>query len=311
MIISASRRTDIPAYYADWFIRRLQEGFVYVRNPMRFHQISKIALTPDVVDGIVLWTKNPLPIMGRLDALRDYACYFQFTITPYGKEVEPNVPPTDAAADTFRELARRVGKERVVWRYDPILLGGAYTAEYHTERFSRLAGLLAGFTETCTISFLDFYRCMKGRAAHLGVTEPAPAQKEDLMGRLTEIAKAAGLNLDACAEDMDFSRLGVGRARCVDKERLERIGGFKLNVEKDKNQRPACLCAQSVDIGAYDTCQSGCLYCYAVHSLKKAAQNAALHDPASPLLFGQVEEDDVVTEREMKSCRAGRLSLMK
>jgi hypothetical protein len=273
---------------------------------MRYHSIGKIALTPDVVDGVVLWTKNPLPLMGRLDALRDYVYYFQFTLTPYDKDVEPNVPPKDEViVPAFLELARRIGKERVVWRYDPILFSDVHTAAYHVERFKSLAGRLAGSTGTCTVSFLDFYRGMKGRVAPLGVIEPPAALKEDLLGRFSEIAKAAGISLDACAEGMDFTSLGVGRARCIDKERIERIGGFRLNVDRDKNQRPACLCAQSIDIGAYDTCGSGCLYCYATHSRKKAAENAARHDPASPLLFGQLGEDDVVTEREMKSCRVG------
>jgi hypothetical protein len=306
MLISASRRTDIPAYYADWFFSRLQDGFVTVRNPMRFRHISRVPLTPDVVDGIVFWTKNPQPMMGRLDSLRDYVYYFQFTLTPYGEDVEPHVPPKDeVVVPTFIKLAKTVGKERMVWRYDPILLSGVYTVEYHVERFKCLAGRLAGFTEKCTVSFLDMYRSIKKSAAQLGVIEPTPAQKEDLLGQFSEIAKAAGIYIDTCAEDFDVTRLGIGRASCIDKARLERIGGYRLNIEKDKNQRPACLCAQSIDIGAYDTCQSGCLYCYANHSQKKVSQNAALHDVNSPLLFGQVTEGDVVKEREVKSYRVG------
>lgn len=304
MIVSASRRTDIPAYYADWFCRRLREGFAYVRNPFRPSLIYRVPLTPDVVDGLVLWTKNPRPILGRLEALRDYVYYFQFTLTPYGRDVEPNIPPKEeTAVPAFQELARRVGKERVVWRYDPILISPAFTFDFHVKAFEALAGRLAGFTETCVVSFFDFYRSVRGNAARLGLTEPPAALKEDLLGRLAETARQAGLALETCAEDMDFERLGVRRGACVDRERLERLGGCRLEAGRDKNQRPQCGCCESVDIGAYSTCPGGCLYCYASHSPKRVVRNIALHDPASPLLVGHVEEGDVVREREAKSWR--------
>ena len=290
MIISASRRTDIPACYADWFIRRLSEGFVFVRNPMRYHSIGKIALTPDVVDGVVLWTKNPLPLMGRLDALRDYAFYFHFTLTPYGADVEPNVPPKDEViVPAFLELARRIGKERVVWRYDPILFSDVHTAAYHVERFKSLAGRLAGSTGTCTVSFLDFYRGMKGRVAPLGVIEPPAALKEDLLGRFSEIAKAAGISLDACAEGMDFTSLGVGRA-CTLIRRIERIGGLGSMWT---GQKPShCSYAPRASTSARTTPAGRLrLYCYATHGRRGKRRQ---HDPPHPPVRA-VRRDDVVT----------------
>ena len=159
MIISASRRTDIPAYYADWFYNRIREGFVCVRNPMNFHQVSRISLSPDVVDGIVFWTKNPLPLMSRLEELREYPFYFQFTLTPYGKDVEPGVPSkNDVILPAFQELSRRIGPERVIWRYDPILFTDRYTMDYHITFFSQLARRLESYTRKCIISFVDLYR---------------------------------------------------------------------------------------------------------------------------------------------------------
>ena len=152
MIISASRRTDIPAYYPDWFYNRIRDGYVCVRNPMNFHQVSRISLSPDVVDGIVFWTKNPRPLMSRLEELRAYPFYFQFTLTPYGKDVEPGVPnKNDVILPAFQELSRQIGPERVIWRYDPILFTDRYTMDYHITFFSQLARRLEGYTRKCML----------------------------------------------------------------------------------------------------------------------------------------------------------------
>ena len=156
MIISASRRTDIPSHYADWFYNRIKEGYVCVRNPMNVHQISRIPLSPDVIDGIVFWTKNPRPMMDRLDLLRDYMYYFQFTINSYGQDIEANIPSkNDIIIPTFRELSDMIGCERVIWRYDPILLTKKYSIDYHIRYFEEIAKRLSGYTEKCIISLVD------------------------------------------------------------------------------------------------------------------------------------------------------------
>jgi hypothetical protein len=148
MILSVSRRTDIPTYYSEWFFNRVKEGFVYVRNPMNIHQIGKILITPDVVDGIVFWTKNPLPMINRLEELNDYIYYFQFTLNSYGKDVEPNIPSkNDIIIPAFQSLSQRIGKDKVVWRYDPILFNENYTVKYHVKYFGMLVDKLAGHTE--------------------------------------------------------------------------------------------------------------------------------------------------------------------
>ena len=153
MIISASRRTDIPTYYSEWFFNRLKDGFVYVRNPMNIHQISKIPLSPDVVDGIVFWTKNPTPMLNRLDELNQYIYYFQFTLNSYSVDVEPNIPSkNNIVIPTFQKLSQKIGKDKVVWRYDPIFFNQKYTLDYHVKYFRMLADKLAGYTEKCTCS---------------------------------------------------------------------------------------------------------------------------------------------------------------
>lgn len=306
MIVSVSRRTDIPAYYSEWFWNRLREGYVLVRNPMNPHRVSRIALTPDAVDGFVFWTKNPVPMMDRLELLRDYPFYVQFTLTPYGDDIEQNLPPKrDVLIPAFRRLSERIGRERVIWRYDPILLNDRYTVDHHIRTFRSMCDSLSGYTDTCAVSFLDLYRNIKSRIAPLGIRPPDSAEAEEIVCRFAEIARDFGISVNTCAEDGDYSRFGIGHAACVDVQRLSRIGGIPLAVgKKDKNQRPACGCAESVDIGAYHTCANGCVYCYANHSRSLVERSIAAYDPASPVLCSQITAQDVISVREMKSCRA-------
>ncbi len=157
MIISASRRTDIPTYYSNWFFNRIKEGYVCVRNPMNIHQVSKISLSSNVVDGFVFWTKNPIPMMNRLNDLSDYKYYFQFTVNSYGKDIEANIPnKNDVIIPAFKRLSDLIGPERVIWRYDPILLTQQYSVEYHAKYFEEIAKRLSGYTHKCVICFVDY-----------------------------------------------------------------------------------------------------------------------------------------------------------
>lgn len=310
MIISASRRTDIPSYYAEWFFNRIQDGYAYVRNPMNPHQISEVSLSPDVVDGIVFWTKNPTPMLSSLDVLQDYTYYFQFTLNPYGSDIEKNVPSKkDVVIPTFQKLSSMIGKERVVWRYDPILLNEKYTIQYHRKYFRVLCDKLANYTEKCTISFLDLYKNIQRSIAPLGIRPMTPAQAEELTGYFREVAKEHGIYMDTCAEDIDLSKYGVGHASCIDRHRLERIGNYKLAVERDKNQRTACGCVASIDIGAYNTCKNGCVYCYANFNQTLVHDCCRKHNQTSPLLYGEVSADDIIKPREMTSCRDEQMDL--
>ncbi len=310
MIISASRRTDIPAFYADWFFQRLREGYVLVRNPMNPHRVSRISLSSDVVDGIVFWTKNPIPMMDRLERLCDYPYYVQFTLTPYGEDIEQNLPSKrEVLISAFRHLSSEIGAERVIWRYDPILFNGRYTMEYHIRAFRVMCDLLAGYTDTCVISFLDLYRNIKGRIAPLNIRPPTAEEADEIAAHFAEIAREHGLSINTCSEDGDYSRWGIGHGACIDAQRLSRIGGVPLNVGRDKNQRGACGCAESIDIGTYHTCKNGCIYCYANHSQALTERSIAEYDPSSPLLCGHVTAEDVISEREMKSCRVEQMKL--
>lgn len=284
MIVSVSRRTDIPAWYGEWFFARLREGYALARNPRNPKQIRRVALDPGSVDGFVLWTKNPLPMLPRLSELREYAYYFQFTLTPYGRDIEANLPDKDPAlATALLRLSDEIGPERVIWRYDPILINGTYARDFHLEAFSRMASRFRGRVNRATISFIDLYRGTLKRCP----CEPLDENEQRRMAKsLSEIARSNGIRLDACCERADLSDCGVGRARCVDAELLAALSGKTVAALKDGNQRPGCGCARSVDIGAYNTCKNGCAYCYANYAPAAISANCQKHDPASPLLIG-------------------------
>ena len=310
MIISASRRTDIPSYYSEWMLNRLKEKYVLVRNPMNIHQISKIDLSPNVVDAIVFWTKNPTPMLGRLDELKDYIYYFQFTLTAYGPDVERNLPSKNRIIiPTFQQLSKEIGKEKVIWRYDPIFFNEQYSIEYHCKYFEVLASKLGDYTEKCTVSFMDMYRNTERNVKPLSIVKDTYEMQVELLQRFVEIAKEYGLYIDTCAEIGDFHNIGVEHAHCIDRERIERIGGFKLNVDKDTNQRAECGCVASIDIGAYNTCKNGCLYCYANYSSNTVEKNFGMHNPKSPLLFGEIDSTDVIKERKVKSLINNQMNL--
>lgn len=286
MIMSASRRTDIPARFSPWLFNRLEEGWALVRNPMNPRQLTRVDLSPEAVDGLVLWTKDPRPMLGVLDRLEPFAYYFQFTLTPYGRDIEPGLPDKVELMDCFMELSELVGRERVIWRYDPILLARGYDWGFHLDAFNRMAGRLAPYTEKCIFSFLDSYRCMARAARELGVQYPCADRQVGMARELAGIAGRYGLRLETCAEPLELGQFGIGHARCIDGGLLSRISGRTLAAGRGQSLRPGCGCDRSVDIGAYSTCMNRCLYCYANHSVRALEENVRLHDPDSPLLSG-------------------------
>lgn len=309
MIISASRRTDLPAAHADWLVNRFREGFVLVRNPMNPRQVSRISLRPEDVDGIVFWTKNPAPLMEHLSVFEPYPYYFQYTLTGYDRDAEANLPPHTERIDTFLRLSEKLGAERVLWRYDPILINDRYSPGRHIDAFRRLAERLRGATERVTISFVDVYPRNRRRLEAL----QAASLTEDMMcsiaRNIAQIARENGLQTVSCAEAIDLSECGISHAACVDARLLGRIGGIPLNVSKDANQRPACGCAPSADIGAYNTCPHGCLYCYANYSPAFLKANLQKQDDLSPLLCDHLSEEDRITERKPVSLRNSQIRM--
>lgn len=285
MIISASRRTDIPARWTEWFLRRVRDGFAVARNPVNPRQERRVSLRPEDVDAIVFWTKNPAPLLPRLAELDGYAYYFQFTVTPYSPDIEPGVPDKEKEiTPLFRRLADTVGPERVIWRCDPLLVGGRWGVDFHLKSFEKFARAFEGFTRRCVFSFLDHYRGMSRAARALGFRAPDEAEKLALARELAPMARARGMTLESCAEDIDLEQFGIKHTSCIDAALIEKITGRPLAPGKDKNQRRHCRCAPAADIGAYDTCPNGCKYCYATHSAKKTAANIANHDENAPYL---------------------------
>jgi DNA repair photolyase len=299
MIISASRRTDIPAFYARWLINRLREGFCWVPNPFNPAQIAEISLRLVDVDAIVFWTRNPRPLLSYLDELdeRAFRYYFQYTLLDYPRSIEPHTPPPLQALSTLRKLADRVGAARVIWRYDPILLSSATSPDYHIEKFSRIAETLRGYTERVVISFFDNYPKLHRRMKELaerGVrvrVESDPFEPEDLVceqmqlaKQLAEIARQTNLEIVSCAEEINLLPSGIKPGKCIDPELIGRIFGLEMASVKDPNQRKACGCAISRDIGIYDTCLFGCQYCYANHTFGRSFENYRAHRPDSMVL---------------------------
>lgn len=297
MLISASRRTDIPAFFGDWFMRRVEEGFFVAVNPFNPNQAATYRLAPDAVDAIAFWTKDPAPFMVHLDALdaRGYRYYFMVTLNDYPTAFEPGVPPLVRRIEAFRRLSERIGPQRVVWRYDPIIISTATPIEYHLERLARLTTALAGHTERMIISFLDFYSKVGPRLRKLGAREgitftdiAALEQREQLLalaGDINRLATGAGMGVQTCCEPVDLSPVGIRHGACIDAEYIETTLGAPRRERPAANQRHGCLCAHSVDVGAYNTCRFQCVYCYATLSEKAVLANRARHSVDGPALL--------------------------
>lgn len=310
MILSVSRRTDVPNYYSDWFFNRIKEKFVYVRNPMNAHQVSKIDLSPENVDCIVFWTKNPKPMLHRLDELKEYNYYFQFTLTGYGTDIECNVPhKKEVMLPIFQELSKKIGKEKVIWRYDPILFTDIYTTEYHLKAFDQIASALNGYTDKCVISFVDTYAKNKKNMESLNVKELEKDKLHEFAKQLSIIAAKNKIEIGSCAEVIDLEQYGIRHNCCIDQKLIESIMGCRINTSKDKIQRKECGCIESVEIGAYNTCKSGCKYCYANDSQKIIDYNCRKYDSMSPILCGEITEDDKINVRKVKSMKEEQLSV--
>lgn len=299
MILSVSRRTDIPAFYSDWFFNRLKEGFVDVRNPMNIRQISRINIKPEVVDCIVFWTKNPQKMIDRLNELEEYSYYFQFTINPYDIKIEEYVPSKSKTIETFKELSDKIGPERVIWRYDPILFTEKIDINYHIKYFKELLKRLNGYTRQCVISFVDLYKKTVSNTKDLRIYEPSEIQMRKLAKSFVEIAKEYNIKIVSCSEKINLEEEGIDHGHCIDPIVIENICNYNIKATKDKNQRKECGCIESIDIGAYNTCNHKCSYCYANFNEEKVKNQSSNHIPTSSLLIGEIQNNDIVKERKV------------
>lgn len=311
MIISASRRTDIPAFYAEWFINRLKAGFVYIRNPRNPSRISCVALNTAVVDCIVFWTKNARPMLSRLDIIdaMGYPYYFQFTITPYNQQLEKGLPAKAEIIETFKCLSDKIGKHRVVWRYDPVIISKEFSVQYHLDAFGNMCDMLGDYTHKCIFSFIDLYAKIREGMKGIGDSEVSDLHRDQIARGFSKISQEHNLMLATCAEAIDFSSHGIAQADCIDQTMIENIIGCSIHAKKDPNQRSTCQCIESIDIGAYDSCPHGCVYCYATTNESTVGKSRWRHDPRSPMLVGHACEDEVLTAREVKSLKVLQPSL--
>ncbi len=313
MIISASRRTDIPAFYADWFMTRVREGYFYRVNPFNSKQVTGFSLKPEDVDAICFWTKNPRPLMKHLVELDELGLnyYFQFTLNPYDTIFEPNVPSLQERIETMIELAGRIGPERVVWRYDPIILSSCTPVAWHLEQVERIADLLKTATRRLVFSFYDFYGKGQGRLhkalAGTGITLndiTAPEQREALeriAQGFKDIADRNNLQIFSCSEKVELSAIGIRHGACIDGALIRELFGANVSLRKDKNQRDTCNCSESVDMGMYNSCRFRCAYCYANFNEGMIENNCRKHFPDSASLLNRYDgEIEIGTRNRQK-----------
>ena len=280
-----------------------------VRNPMNPNLVSKIPLSPGLIDCIVFWTKNPRDMMNKLDQLEGYHYYFLFTITPYGRDLERHLPKKEAIIDTFIELSQRIGKERVIWRYDPVLISDTIDENVHQHHFDSIARRLHSHTDRCIISFLDMYKKCKRNLRGFNIKELDVDEMFRLAEMLNRTAMKYHMEMVTCAEEIDLSAIGIDHGKCIDDNLISRLCGYELEVKKDPHQRKTCSCVESIDIGAYNTCNHICLYCYANSDPRIVKQNIALHNPESPLLLGELTGSEKIVKRQIESFKKTQRNL--
>ncbi|ULQ58514.1 DUF1848 domain-containing protein [Brucepastera parasyntrophica] len=306
MIISASRRTDIPAFYSEWMLARLKAGEVLVPYPRNPERLGRAGLSPDNTDCIMFWTKNPAPMLDKLDHIDSlgFRYYFSFTVTGYGNDIERNLPPKQEVIETFLRLSERIGPKRVDWRFDPVLVDSTYTVQWQLDTFGEMCRKLRGATERCIINFIKPYR-------HLPhIRELDIAVIRELAAGMAAIAKEHEVPIYNCTDVWDLRDLDISFSACIDRAKIEEICGYSIDVKKDPGQPAVCRCVQSIDIGMYDTCAHGCTYCYAIASRKRLEQNLAAHRPGARMLAGEPPPGAEIFDRTGPSHKTGQLEFM-
>lgn len=304
MIISASYKTDIPAFYSQWFLNRLNAGFCRMRNPYS-GATRRVSLLPKDVEGIVLWTKNIRPMISSLNSISEMGHHFivQYTITGYPRELELAVINVDKSIEHVKSLSSTWGRRCVVWRYDPILITSLTGEEWHLENFSQLAGRLSGKVDEVVVSFAHFYRKtlinLRSSAVSAGFEfyDPENSKKVSLIEKLAKIAQREGILLAVCSQP-HLVPPNAKSARCVDAKRISDVrgGGVRSQI---KGNRPGCECTESIDVGEYDTCPHGCVYCYAVNHRNIAKQRYQVHDAGGEFLFRPSGVDACTKESQL------------
>lgn len=291
MILNVSGRTDIIAFYEKWLIKRVEAGFVDVRNPFNPKLVNRINFSD--IDLILFCTKNPIPILNDLNKIK-IPYLFQITITPYKRDIEPNVPSKKEVIEAVKKISQAIGKENVSVRYDPIFLSEKYNIDYHIKAFKKLCMLLNGYVETIIVSFLDEY---KNVLKNKNVLQYRNFTEEDykIIGKnFSKIAKLNNMKVQTCFEDRNLTEYGFTKGECLSHELAYRLTGKKYKSWKARK----CNCVEMVDIGVYNSCKHFCKYCYANYDEKIVNNNFKNHDVNSSLLIGNVKKDDIIKTRK-------------
>lgn len=308
MIINTGQRTDIPAFYPKWLANRFKEQIVCVRNPFNPDMVSRYRLSPETVDVIGFCSKNPAPFFEYMDIIRDYGQYWFVTITPYGRDIEPNVPDKHKILEDFKTLSKMVGVNCIGWRYDPILVTDRYTTEYHLKAFEQMAASLSGYTNTVVISFIDLYEKVR---RNFPEARAVSRQDQHFLGKeMIEIARDYGMVVKPCGEGQFLAEYGADCSGCMTIATYEKAIGQRLIVPNKKPARKECACYLSGDIGAYDSCGHLCRYCYANNDIEAVKRNMKLHDPKSPFLIGNYREGDIIHDVKMESYIDNQLNFL-
>ncbi len=300
MILNTGARTDTVQYFSKWLLKRFEEGFVYVRNPLFPNKVIRYNLTPNEIDVVLFCSKNYAPILPRLHEITDkFNTYFYYTITAYGKDIEPGVPSIDESINTLIKLSKLVGKEKVAWRYDPVLYTDKYTFEVHKKTFEYIAQRLSPYIDRCIFSFVEMYKKLENNMPE--IIPFTDDDKKQIAFMLGSIAKKYNIEIQTCGTNGDYSQFGIEKSGCATLEILGKANNLSFKDMKHKGLREGCHCIESRDIGAYDTCLNGCKYCYANKSPQKAINNFKYHNPDSPIILGEISEKDEIMQGNQKS----------
>ncbi len=294
MILNISGRTDIVAFYSDWLMNRLKEGFVDVRNPFNPKMVSRIMM--DDVDLLFFCTKNPIPIIDKLKDIKK-KIYFHITLTSYNKYIEPNLPPKKDIIEAIKKISKIIGKENLVIRYDPVFINDKYTIEYHVNAFDKLCTLLDGYVEKILISFIDDYKNVRNNYRVLNYRPLTENDYKAIGTSFSESAQSHHITVHTCAEVHNLVEYGFIKDECMSKELALKLTGKKYKKWKARKNVP-CECVEMVDVGVYNSCKHFCKYCYANYDEKKVQENYNKHNPKSSLLIGELQDDDIIKIRK-------------
>lgn len=299
MILNTGGRTDTVNYFSEWLLNRFAAGYAYSRNPFHPDVVNRIDLNPETIDVVEFCSKNYRPILSRLHEITErFNCHFHYTITAYDKDIEPNVPGIDESIETLRDLSAQVGKEKIIWRYDPVLLTGKYTIERHFATFDYMAGRIAPYVSRCVFSFVVWYKKL-----HLPELQPISGQQKELIAKgLGEMAAKRHLYIQTCGTKESYEQYGIHHSGCMTRAVYEHSLGLHFKKVAERGNRPGCRCMESRGLGDYNTCLNGCRYCYANYDHEKARENYRLHAPESPLMIGHLRPTDKIVPLHQESC---------